>query len=606
MLNVRKSHIDFGERLQPPPGYEIDYAVATTYSLDLYALLSIPLAMYYRQNLDSEISENNFQILEAIQNLHKHLKIFVHKGKIALPKSTSVSLLAFVEKCVIEVMPNSAYQSFHPKVWVLRFKESGTRQSLYRVIVMSRNLTFDKSYDIAYWMEGIPEGGAKPENKELVQLMHILNRNSEFSHRTFIRDLAKVPFKIDEPFQSYGFSLLPTKSWEKTIDADKIYAKRLVISPFLSARKVTLLNEKSKAKLILFSRKNELDKLPVDLISRIEPYCFEQEIVNHHLYEKAEEGEQDEYNGGEWDNNLHAKLYLRQDSTNTYWDFGSANCSNAAFGGNHEFLIHLASGWREADIDAIKAELTHEYNGVRVFKPYERISEVFDALIEEDFRTIEYELLKCITNSTLFDAWVEPNEKYYDLHLQIELPGVFNKGGYQLSCNPLGLKSNTQLVESKQVISFNEMPLHKLTSFIHWQISAAGKGRTIDMVTKIDIRNMPEYRLSNILRSIIDRPEKFMALLMALLSNEPQSISLPNDDDSNAIGTKVSGRGLSKSPQFDTPIYEELLINLSRNPERLIRLSEVIEKLVELNEQEIIPTEFTRIWETIREILPNE
>ena len=62
MLDVKNAHIDFGRQLQPPPGYEIDYAVATTYTLDLYALLTIPLAMYYRQTLDSEISEDNLLI----------------------------------------------------------------------------------------------------------------------------------------------------------------------------------------------------------------------------------------------------------------------------------------------------------------------------------------------------------------------------------------------------------------------------------------------------------------------------------------------------------------------------------------------------------------
>ena len=53
------------------------------------------------------------------------------------------------------------------------------------------------------------------------------------------------------------------------------------------------------------------------------------------------------------------------------------------------------------------------------------------------------------------------------------------------------------------------------------------------------------------------------------------------------------------------PIYEELLISLSRSPERLIRLASLIEKLSDSPEIQIVPEEFSRIWETIKEILRN-
>ena len=605
MLDIRKNHIDFGEQLQPPPGYNIDYAIATTYSLDLYALLSIPLAMYYRQNLDSEISEDNFQVLESIQNLQKHLKLFCHKGKISLPKSTSLSLLSFVENCVIEVMPGNAYQSFHPKVWVLRFKASTNQDVLYRVIVMSRNLTFDKSYDIAFWMEGKPKGGKKSENKELVELLNGLNKNSEFEHKSFISDLAKVDFGVDDPFYKYTFSNFPKSGAHKSIDLNKTYNKRMVISPFLSKEMVNLLNEKSKSKLILFSRKNELDNLPYSLIRKIEPYCFEQEIVNHHLYEKAEEGEQDEYNGGEWDNNLHAKIFLRQDEEITYWDLGSANCSNAAFERNHEFLIHLQTKERHTNINAIKNELLQEYNGVRVFKPYERELEEIEVEPELKFRFEEYELLKCISNSKQFDAWIEANGNLYDILLELELPKSIISKDYTVRCNPLGQLGKGQIIDSKNVIRFEAIPLHKLSCFMHWKITAPNKTESLDLVTKIEIRNMPEYRLSNILKSIINNPDKFMALLKALLSNEPQSISVL-DEEENKMTNNYRPIGHASSIHFNEPIYEDLLITLSRNPERLIRLAEVIEKLTELDEDKIIPQEFQQIWETIKEVLPNE
>jgi hypothetical protein len=40
--NVRRIYLD---ELRPPPGYVVDRAIGTTYSLDLLALLAVPLSM---------------------------------------------------------------------------------------------------------------------------------------------------------------------------------------------------------------------------------------------------------------------------------------------------------------------------------------------------------------------------------------------------------------------------------------------------------------------------------------------------------------------------------------------------------------------------------
>ena len=601
MLNIRTDFVDFGVQLQPPPDFEIDYAVATTFSLDLYALLSIPLAMYYRQNLDSEVSQDNFQLLESIQNLSKHLKIFYHEGKIGIPKATSVSLFAFIEKCVVPVIPSNVYSSFHPKVWVIRYKNPKTKEIQYRLIVMSRNLTFDKSYDISYWTDGTVGKEKRKENKELIRMMKELNSKSSFEHKHFIRDLEKVQFDLADNFDSYDFSYFPNDNWEKMIDINNVYDRRLVISPFLSEGKIDVLNKKSKEKLILFSRKNELDKLPKDFTNQIQAYYFEPEIVNHHLYEESEEGEKDEYNGGEWDNNLHAKIYLRENSKETFWDFGSANCTDAAFRTNTEFLIHLKSSVALANISNIVNELTKEYNGVKIFKKYEKTISDDVEVKEEDYRLIEYDLLKILSNNNTFQAYIEPNEKQFDIVLNIRIPKSFLKNGYQLSVRPLGVKVQMQTIQDGEDLRFEQIALHQLSSFMHWRIKVE-KDVYVEMLTKVNLSGMPEYRLNSILKSIINNPDKFMALLMALLSNEPQVYNA-NEIEQSKLGGLTSGSDLNHF--FRTPVYEDLLINLSRSPKRLMQLSHIIDKLGEIDENHIIPEDFARLWKTIKEVLPN-
>ena len=45
MLAPDKCRIDYGEQLIAPEGFELSQAIATTYSLDLNTLLTVPIAM---------------------------------------------------------------------------------------------------------------------------------------------------------------------------------------------------------------------------------------------------------------------------------------------------------------------------------------------------------------------------------------------------------------------------------------------------------------------------------------------------------------------------------------------------------------------------------
>ena len=57
MLHPKNNRIDYGEQLIPPEGYELAYAVGTTYSLDLEALMILPVALFYAQKLDGNTDE---------------------------------------------------------------------------------------------------------------------------------------------------------------------------------------------------------------------------------------------------------------------------------------------------------------------------------------------------------------------------------------------------------------------------------------------------------------------------------------------------------------------------------------------------------------------
>ena len=51
MLIPDKNRFDYGEQLCPPEGFEFDKAIATTYSLDLNALMGISIALCFNKFL---------------------------------------------------------------------------------------------------------------------------------------------------------------------------------------------------------------------------------------------------------------------------------------------------------------------------------------------------------------------------------------------------------------------------------------------------------------------------------------------------------------------------------------------------------------------------
>src|SRR5690606_13044252 len=141
------------EALEPPPGFRFDLAVATTYSLDLMALLTAPLAFSMfdadaartRGDGDAAESTNPFALLQAVRSYAARTTVFCQAAQI-VPPARYQRVLTYLEDSVVEVNPPSASGVFHPKLWALRMVGEDD-EVLYRLLCLSRNLTFDRSWD---------------------------------------------------------------------------------------------------------------------------------------------------------------------------------------------------------------------------------------------------------------------------------------------------------------------------------------------------------------------------------------------------------------------------------------------------------------------------
>ena len=124
----------FLDTLRPPDGYLLSRAVGTTFTLDLMALLSVPLAFTFRdaQDVEGRLVTDPLSLLESARRYAGRIVVFSQGGYTGVPRGAQPAL-AFIEESVVSVSPpgrTEQWAIFHPKVWVLRYEPRDRSEDL--------------------------------------------------------------------------------------------------------------------------------------------------------------------------------------------------------------------------------------------------------------------------------------------------------------------------------------------------------------------------------------------------------------------------------------------------------------------------------------------
>lgn len=343
MLNPNSRSL-YTSALTPPPGMIFDEAVATTFSMDPALLLEAPVYLALMA-ADGQTDPDPLSVLEAIRRYSKRITVYVQRGRIQVPQIAKPNpLFGFLEEMVVEVTaPGGGV--FHPKVWAIRFVSPDQSSSMYRLVVLTRNMTTDQSWDLSLQLEGTIAGRKSKSNKPLAHFFKTLPDlatgttepgRSEQALR-FADELHRVQWELPDGFDKLTFYLPGTKAY----DWEPPMANRMaVISPFCSDEALRALTRKTKAADALISRPESLSALKKETLE-----LFTQCL---HLDDAAEteDGEEDHAIELPIATGLHAKVYLFE--TRFYSDYthvimGSANATNAALNAskNVEILVEL-------------------------------------------------------------------------------------------------------------------------------------------------------------------------------------------------------------------------------------------------------------------------
>lgn len=606
MLHPRNDRIDYGEQLIPPEGYELSRAIGTTYSLDLETLMVLPVALYYAKVMDGGPDDVRYDMLEAITKASDKITVFYQKGQLKVP-SKYHHLMAYWENGIESItMPNHV-SSFHAKVWVIRY-ESKEKPARYRLLVTSRNLTFNRDWDIAFSTEGAVQDTEQPRMKPLLHFLEYLNENGRNRiSASFIKDLESVKFDIPPGFDFLRF--FPTGIKNK--ETEKVYTnpltsgkhsfdELLIVSPFVDRITLESLHAATSKTPYLLSRKEELDSIEPDTLALFDPWQFSRFIQQAEHHESLEEGVE------AMEQNLHAKLFVVSRDERPFWYLGSTNCTDPAQCRNVEFMVELRgdrAGTRPRNIFRLLTD-GNKSDGVTLFTPYAfegRVSVDEQKKIALAVRKIKYDL----ANLEIEGEALQPEgTTVYNLVISINARRLTLPAGFIVKVKPLPENNKNPVVlkpgVENTIVDFTGYPETSLSPFLEFAIL---KDNLIcsRFLLWMNI-TLPQSRLNRIFTSIIDSREKFMKYLTFLLSGEDSQII--NDVRSGQMNNMADGHAVFGVN--GAPVYEQLLVAASRFPSKLTAIDKLIERLkgesTDLKEPIITP-EFESFWQVFRTYL---
>jgi len=435
-----------------------------------------------------------------------------------------------------------------------------------KVIILSKNLTFDRSFDIAIEMCSPIGNRQTKKNQPFIDMLDFVAPNASKEKKKIINkikeDLLKAnKFELDELFEE--FELLPYGINSGFDMPNTDYSDIVVVSPFLNSYTVKKLTEKAKRK-ILVTRKDALTNKIIDLFDEV--YVVKDAVISNEFTEndKAMEQKQD----------IHAKMYFVSSYNGNYLYIGSANASELAFGKNVEFLLKLKYAKHKISYDTFKKDLIDDNS---IFEKIDYVPENQKEQKEDELGENFKNIIWAIKN-----AVAEPSGDIYKIILNIKS----FKSTKQAYIAPIFKEGNFKKADEGQVV-FDDIKLSELCEFYIIKIDGE------KTVTKIGTSGIPLDRDKSVYKKIIDKKEKFLSYVAYMLSDDYSETFFEmqenNDVNSHLLGNKIV---------YQSPLYEKLLAQTVSDPKRILEIEEVISKL----DERVVSNEFLELYGVFKSV----
>lgn len=604
--NDAKDRVNYSSLLCPPDGFTLQFAVGTTYSLDLEALTSVCLSLGLAEDTDSTLRQNPVAMLRALQKVTEKMLIFCESGQIKAPKTPS-SLSLLLEKTIIPVaLPKAKglghYPVFHPKTWLLQYRGPQGKYR-YRFVVLSRNLTFDRSWDITFSMDGAPTGETVQNTAPLVRYLDFLreqvkpsihnSRGKRSTLRKLAQDLQYVAFTTGSKEFDDNVTIMPlgigSEGYNMSSDplffpipgsAEYSFHELVVVSPFLSGSLIDYWNHPAHSLAnttrTLITRKSELSKMTAAQASRFQIYTLKDEIVD------GEDAVSDE-SVDKQKQDIHAKLYLRRKYGNVDLYLGSMNATYSAVNHNVEMMIRLRTKNRYYNGERLLRDLFGG-NADNPQNPFELacVTNMPPDKQQEQIDRLE-NLIKSICRLQMRASVIQQGERY-TISLSIDSPlpdGI-------IYITPL---RRDNLLPLEQEMQFPQLDVLQLSEF--YRLRAVEGDQMLERILMIPTTGIPEERENAVVNSIVHDKKTFVAYVAFVLGD---SNILSFLEDRTQKGLKAWRNSLEETPA----LYEKMLKIALEEPERMIEVGQLLKMITKSS---IVPDEFREMYAVFKKTL---
>lgn len=528
------------------------------------------------------------------------------------------NLFAFLESAVRPVLAPKG-GTFHPKVWLLRYEpaESEDAPVRYRMLCLSRNLTFDRSWDTLLTLDGkVAPGTGEADAAD--------------SLGAFVADIAELaaesPVGLDDRRTAAledmaaevrgvvfaapdGFTEAP-RFWPLGLTDDSPdplqgrIDELLVISPFASSERLHALSDRAQAERTLISRDEELRKLDPSILDRFSEVQVLGDIASVELNDPTDESSgtvPDEVATAHELRGLHAKLFVADAGWHARVWTGSANATEAAFSENVEFVVELGGRKSECGIRAMMeaglANLLNTFQPEAEAPDRDEEGEQLRWLLEREARNL------AVAGLVLKVDESREHEGTYRLALHSGDGRLEIDPRLVITTRPLTLNTARRATLSPQASSlpaWDNLDLPQLTSFVAIELTSRERPDDIsyDTVLNLPIAGLPDERDAAVLRSILSNRAQVMRYLAFLLADPGDEPSVNFELVARSIG--AADDEAPPVTEFDLPLLETLLSALDRDPTRLDRVAALVSDLRSSPATaDLLPDDFDDIWDPI-------
>ncbi len=541
--NFNNNSLFFKDVLTPADGYEVVFAVGTTYSINMTTLLTVPIMLGAVG--DVELSDTNddasaMAMMHAIMQMKDKICVFVNAGGIHLDKSCNEKgrkLFGLMDTMVKEINLNQSSETtynFHPKVWIVRERnESGDER--IKVVTLSKNLTADPNLDVVCELSGkvldaeaMVSVGQKSKHQPLIDFLEYLRKKDAGLRQ--IRELEACIRRVDtfeisdfDSFDDYAFMpILPKPDspyfGKKCLDqlADK-GGSCFVVSPFLGKDVVgEFANGDSKADRILVTRRESLAN-----ITELQFERFNEVYV-------VKESATDEGNEANVSMDIHAKLYLTVQDGRSWLFLGSANATNNAFANNVEFMTGFRIKPHSREYGRfIKTFLGKDSDGnlarTSLFEPVVTLPDKDDVDPPDDSGKIKLrEAILALKGAVAKVTEVPESKGMYDI-------GLYTKRSCgTVAVYPLMAPEQKCRLEGEEML-FTNMPLDSVSAFFVLETAndrpdVNGKEVLVSTVVRLPMEGMPEKSREHYVFRQIVSPDQIYNYLNFVVAEDKQEV----------------------------------------------------------------------------------